>query len=527
MSDFDTRVMRWLAVANINGVEKKNVLSNGIGGADRYVRLESDGSFDGGAVDFRSVVDWRCREAMIREVQKVDNDLDTDPEFTYSEKLTGIQALLNTLGPNSCGVAWLRHDGTLRLQLAVKKLPFRMVNNMPSPDLPVRVLGLIKLGIMILEYKPTAFGYEAMKNHVSPIKKGGSVPCPLFKRWPHPLKDYRKKEIQKSESAQVKAPYHNLREATQSPPDDVLMRSVGDGRWNKSASPKESPPKERTSSPSSTRRNSYFLLDSAASIPRSPTYDPIYGESSIFESPKSPKSPKSPISPKSGSSLNGTRSAFNASSVFGNSSKIRSPLDSSISKRSDRGGEHSPRRSPRRLRLEESSGTGLSRPPLAYSPGNRPPTSPGSGGVSPRSPICFGSASNPRIRHNYPPEMDGGGIRRGNPSKPPLTSEKRGSPIRPPSPGKRGWEVSSSSIPKPSHSHLGTSSHSFMADSSTSSIPRAYYNYKDITAREYAQYGAISMATMFTASDSTLPVPKSPPVENEFHSSKISCISPE
>ena len=224
MSAFDTKVMRWLQTANINGSEKKDVLSNGIGGVDRYMRLETDAAETG----ITGNVDWSCRERMIQEVQKVDRDLHDDPEINYSEKLTDIQAIMNTLGPNSCGVAWLRSDGTLKLQLSVKKLPFYMVNGMPSPDLPVRVLGLIKLGTLILEYEPSTYGYDAIREHVGYVKEGESVPCPVLKKWPHRLRSYQKREIPSSEPKNY---IQNLREATISPSDDSLMRSVGDARW--------------------------------------------------------------------------------------------------------------------------------------------------------------------------------------------------------------------------------------------------------------------------------------------------------
>eukprot|EP01060_Flectonema_neradi_P020423 TRINITY_DN2796_c0_g1_i1.p1 TRINITY_DN2796_c0_g1~~TRINITY_DN2796_c0_g1_i1.p1 ORF type:complete len:246 (+),score=33.83 TRINITY_DN2796_c0_g1_i1:71-808(+) len=232
MSTFDTKVMRWLKAANINGAEKKDVLSNGIEGTDRYLRMETDANYE---VSTRNVVDWNCREAMLKEVQKVNEDLDLDPDVNYSEKPSDIFKIMKTLGPNSCGVAWLRHDGTLRLQLAVKKLPFRMVNNMPSPDLPVRVLGLIRLGTLLLEYEPSTFGYDEISAHVGKISQGESKPCPTFESWPHSLREYVKKEIPRSEHT---LPYQASRGYRSSPDEDSLLATTGSkwilnttGRW--------------------------------------------------------------------------------------------------------------------------------------------------------------------------------------------------------------------------------------------------------------------------------------------------------
>ena len=443
MSDFDTRVMRWLQTANINGSEKKDVLANGIGGVDKYMRMDTEGSFESGSVDVRETLSWGCREEMLREVQKVDRDLHDDPEINYSEKLTDIQAIMNTLGPNSCGVAWLRDDDTLRFQLSVKKLPFYMVNCMPSPDLPVRVFGLIRLGILILEYKSETEGYEEMINHVSPIEQGESVPCPLFREWPHPLREYKKRSVPESEPFHLSFASHN---AVAVPAAEILTGTNDDdddeddgGRWVTSSEQIPSPAFQ------SSRRSSHLLDTTAASIPRSPTYDPIYGTSSSFEIPRSPNSPGSTMISSGG---------------FGIAGGKKSPFDE------------------------------VTRSKNNYS--KQPPTSPN---------VSYGSNGfvvSPRQRNNYPPPGWEG--RRG-PSKPP------------PSDRRPSLNISSSSMTRAQNS-MGMSSTSFgVGDSSVSasSIPR-HYNYKNITAREHAQYGGISMATMFSASDSTLPEASSPPL---------------
>eukprot|EP01064_Diplonema_japonicum_P011949 TRINITY_DN1940_c0_g5_i2.p1 TRINITY_DN1940_c0_g5~~TRINITY_DN1940_c0_g5_i2.p1 ORF type:complete len:562 (+),score=138.22 TRINITY_DN1940_c0_g5_i2:48-1688(+) len=188
MSKFDSRVLTWVKGARIVPDGKITVLDNGIECVNKFERIESHEPMRSRSpLRRQNSGDMLIQDKM--ETEKTNAVLEKQNTEVWAPPVL-YREVFQPLGEKvpACGVAWMRSNGTLRLQLNIKKLPYNMRKQLNTKKLPVQVPELAERGnILLLEYPQERVGYSEMAMHIGPIQAGCSAEVPMMEDWPYTL----------------------------------------------------------------------------------------------------------------------------------------------------------------------------------------------------------------------------------------------------------------------------------------------------------------------------------------------------